>query len=184
MNRQMLVPSGISALRLAALPLFLYYFFNGSTVVATLVFAIAAVTDLFDGFFARKLGVASKFGAYFDAAVDFIFVSGIFAAFTINSYYPAWLLVLIAASFAQFLLSSLYTKRLYDPLGKYIGSVLFIAIALTLLSPATLIFTFVQIGFSLFAITSFVTRTISFATYRKNHLTQKISLKHPKTHTA
>jgi hypothetical protein len=87
------------------------------------------------------------------------------------------------ASFAQFL-SSLYTKKLYDPLGKYIGSVLYIAIALTLLSPATLTFTSVQIGFSLFVITSFVTRTISFATYRKTHLTQKISLKHPKTHTA
>jgi len=180
----MLVPSGISALRLAALPLFLYFFSYGNIAVATLVFAIAAVTDLFDGYFARKLGAASKFGAYFDAAVDFIFVSGIFASFTINSYYPTWLLVLIAASFTQFLVSSLYTKKLYDPLGKYIGSILYIAIALTLLSPATLTFSFVQIGFSLFAITSFATRTISFATYRKTRLTQKISLKHPKTHTA
>jgi phosphatidylglycerophosphate synthase len=184
MNKQILVPSGISALRLAALPLFIYFFFNGSTAVATLVFSIAAVTDLFDGYLARKLGAASKFGAYFDSAVDFIVVFGIFAAFTINSYYPAWMLTLIAASFAQFLVSSHYTKKLYDPLGKYIGSVLYIAIALTLLSPATLTFTFVQIGFSLFAITSFATRTISFATYRKTHLTQKISLKHPKTHTA
>ena len=107
MNKQMLVPSGISAIRLAALPLFIYFFFNGNTAVATLVFAVAMVTDLFDGYLARKLGVASKFGAYFDAAVDFTFVSGIFAAFTINSYYPAWMLVLIAVSFAQFLFSSL-----------------------------------------------------------------------------
>ena len=177
----MLVPSGISTLRLAALPLFIYFFFNGNTAVATLVFAIAVVTDLFDGYLARKLGGASKFGAYFDAAVDFIFVSGIFVAFTINSYYPTWMLVLIAVSFAQFLFSSLYTKKLYDPLGKYIGSALYIAIALTLLSPTTLIFNFVQIGFSLFAITSFVTRTASFtATYRKTYLTQKIDLKHAK----
>src|SRR4030065_868926 len=114
MNKQMLVPSGISALRLAALPLFLYFFFNGNTALAMVVFAMAAVTDLFDGYIARKLGAASKFGAYFDAAVDFIFVSGIFASFTINSSYPAWLLVLIAASFTQFLVSSLYTKKLYD----------------------------------------------------------------------
>ena len=180
----MLVPSGISALRLAALPFFLYFFFNGNTAVATLVFSIAAVTDLFDGYLARKLGAESKFGAYFDSAVDFIVVSGIFAAFTINSYYPAWVLTLIAASFAQFLVSSLYTKKLYDPLGKYIGSILYVSIALTLLSPTALTFNFVQIGFSLFATTSFVTRTVSFATYWKTRLPQKISLKPPKTHTA
>jgi phosphatidylglycerophosphate synthase len=164
MNKQMLFPSGISALRLAALPVFIYFFFNGSIAVATLIFAVAVVTDLFDGYLARKLGVASKFGAYFDAAVDFIFVSGIFAAFTINSYYSAWMLGLILVSFAQFLLSSLYTRKLYDPLGKYIGSALYMAIILTLLSPTTLTFNFVQIGFSLYVLTSFVTRTASFGT--------------------
>jgi phosphatidylglycerophosphate synthase len=173
MNKQKLVPSGISALRLAALPLFLYFFCYGNTTVSMLVFASAAVTDLFDGFIARKLGAESKFGAYFDAATDFIFVLGVFWAFTLSSCYPQWLLVLIAASFTQFLVSSFYTKKLYDPLGKYIGSVLYIAIALTLLSPATLTFTFVQIGFSLFAITSFATRTISFAPTGKHAYPKK-----------
>ncbi|MGE5188183.1 MAG: CDP-alcohol phosphatidyltransferase family protein, partial [Betaproteobacteria bacterium] len=56
MNKQMLVPSGISTLRLAALPLFIYFFFNGNITVATLVFAVAVMTDLFDGYLARKLG--------------------------------------------------------------------------------------------------------------------------------
>jgi phosphatidylglycerophosphate synthase len=185
MKKQMLIPSGISALRLTALPLFLYFFFNGNTAMAMVVFASAAMTDLFDGFFARKLGAVSKFGAYFDAATDFILVLGIFAAFTISSYYPQWMLLLIAFSFAQFLTSSLYTKKLHDPLGKYIGSVLYIAIALSLLFPSTFIFNFVQIGFSLFAITSFVTRTASFTTtYRKTILNQKIDLKHPNAQTA
>jgi hypothetical protein len=110
------------------------------------------------------------------------FVSGIFVAFIINSYYPAWMLVLIAVSFAQFLSSSLYINRLYDHLGKYIGSVLYIAISLTFLSPSTLTSNFGQIGFSLYALTSFATRTASFtSTYRKTHFTQEIDLKHAKT---
>lgn len=185
MNKKMLVPSGISALRLVALPLFLYFFFNTNTTAAMLVFASAILTDLFDGYIARKLGAACKFGAYFDAATDFIFVLGIFGAFTISSYYPQWLLVLIAASFAQFLASSLYTKTLYDPLGKYIGSVLYIAITLSLLFPTTFTFNFVLVGFSLFALTSFATRTVSFTMIcRKTHFTQRIHLKHSKSHTA
>jgi phosphatidylglycerophosphate synthase len=102
MNKQMLIPSGISALRLAALPLFLYFFFNGNTALAMVVFSMAAVTDLFDGYIARKLVAASKFGAYFDAATDFIFVLGIFWAFTLSSYYHQWLLVLIALRLRSF----------------------------------------------------------------------------------
>jgi phosphatidylglycerophosphate synthase len=173
----MLAPSGISALRLAALPLFLYLFFNGHTVLYMLVFALSMVTDLVDGFLARKLKAASKFGAYFDAVTDFVLVMGIFAAFAVSSYYPAWMLLLIGASFAQFLATSLYAKKLYDPIGKYIGSVLYIAIGLTLLSPTAPIFALVEVGFPLFAITSFVTRTASFtANHRKNLLLQRAAL--------
>lgn len=185
MNKQMLVPSGISALRLAALPLFLYFFFNGNKTLATLVFASAALTDLIDGYIARKLGAESKFGAYFDAAADFIFVAGIFAAFTISNYYPSWIIMLIAVSFTQFLFSSIYIKKLYDPLGKYIGSVLYIAITLTLLSPSTLTFAFVKIGSFLFATASIVTRTVSFySTFRKNHFSQKLKIEQSKPSAA
>jgi phosphatidylglycerophosphate synthase len=163
MNKLALVPSGISSLRLAALPIFLYFYTAGNPLACILVFGFSQATDLIDGYVARKLHVASKAGAYFDAAVDFIFISGIFTAFTLSGYYPVWILALIAASFAQFIISSRFTTKLYDPLGKYIGSVLYIAIGLTLLSPTPLVFTIVEVGFSTFAITSFVTRTASYA---------------------
>jgi phosphatidylglycerophosphate synthase len=168
MNIKFLIPSGISALRLAALPIFLYYFIAGNILACILVFGLSQVTDLIDGYAARKLHLASKTGAYFDVVTDFIFIAGIFAAFTISGYYPVWIMALIAASFAQFIVSSVYTKKLYDPLGKYIGSVLYIAIGLTLLSPSPVIFTIVQVGFTMFAITSFVTRTTSYAANYRN----------------
>ncbi len=167
MNKKF-IPSSISALRLAALPLFLYFFSTGASGLCLVVFALAQVTDLIDGYVARKLKVTSRFGAYFDAITDFVLVTGIFTAFTLSNYYPAWVMLLIIASFGQFVVSSLYSKKLYDPLGKYIGSVLYIAITLTLLSPTPIIFTIVEVGFPIWAITSFVTRAISFtSTYRK-----------------
>jgi phosphatidylglycerophosphate synthase len=184
MNKNVLVPSGISALRLVALPLFLCFFANGATAGCIVVFGLAQLTDLLDGYFARKLGVASKFGAYFDAATDFVLVTGIFIAFTLSNYYPAWILLLIAASFTQFIITSRFHKKLYDPLGKYIGSVLYIAIGLTLLAPTTPVFVLVEVGFSGFAITSFVTRTVSLTTdHRKNLLIQR-GLQQAKPHTA
>lgn len=177
MNKKTLIPSGISSLRLVALPFFLYAYSVGNPLACIIVFGLAQVTDLIDGWVARKLGVASKGGAYFDAVTDFALIMGIFAAFTFSGYYPIWIMALIAASFAQFIVSSLYSKKLYDPLGKYIGSVLYIAISLTLLSPTPAIFTIVEVGFPAFATTSLVTRTASLTTNIHKQLTQKTNLK-------
>jgi CDP-diacylglycerol--glycerol-3-phosphate 3-phosphatidyltransferase/cardiolipin synthase len=174
MNKKAFVPSGISSLRLVALPLFLYFFGSGATTWCIFVFGLAQFTDLIDGYVARKLGVASRFGAYFDAVTDFVLVSGIFVAFTLSNYYPVWILLLIAASFSQFIVTSRYSKKLYDPLGKYIGSVLYIALGLTLLSPTAPVFMLVQVGVPAFAISSFVTRAASLtANYRRNLLMQR-----------
>jgi CDP-diacylglycerol--glycerol-3-phosphate 3-phosphatidyltransferase len=170
MNKKDLIPSGFSSLRIIALPLFFYFFSTGATAICLLIFALAQLTDLIDGYAARKLKVSSRFGAYFDAAADFALISGVFAAFTFSNYYPVWMLLLIVLSFAQFIASSLYSKKLYDPLGKYIGGILYIAITLTLLSPTPAIFMIVDIVFPLFAITSFVSRLISFNSSHKRAL--------------
>jgi phosphatidylglycerophosphate synthase len=185
MNKQALIPSGISMLRLAALPIFLYFLSINATALCLLIFALAAVTDLLDGYIARKLKVASKTGAYFDVATDFALITAIFAAFTLNGYYSFWMLAFIGASFAQFVLSSLYTKKLYDPLGKYLGSALYLAIAVTLVFPVSAVFAVVEVGFIVFASTSFVTRTLSFATIHKKNqaLNQIATIKHAKTQT-
>lgn len=185
MNKQALIPSGISMLRIAALPLFLYLFSINAKSLCLLVFAIATTTDLLDGYVARKLKVTSKIGAYFDVATDFTLITGIFIAFTLSNYYSAWMLIFIAASFTQFILSSFYTKKLYDPLGKYLGSALYLAIAVTLALPISAMFIIIEVGFIVFALTSFVTRTISFAGIHKKPLliTQKSTIKHPKTQT-
>ncbi|MCW3983085.1 MAG: CDP-alcohol phosphatidyltransferase family protein [Candidatus Bathyarchaeota archaeon] len=184
MNKKAFVPSGISTLRLVALPLFLYFFTNGATAGCIVVFGFAQLTDLVDGYVARKLGVTSKFGAYFDAATDFVLVTGIFVAFTLSNYYSAWILLLIVASFTQFIVTSRFHKKLYDPLGKYIGSVLYLAIGLTLLSPTEPVFLLVEVGFSVFAVASFVTRTVSLSARYKRNLLIRREMQRIKLHSA
>lgn len=115
------------------------------------------MTDYLDGYLARKLGVASLFGAFYDAATDFTLIIGIYVYFVILGLYPLWLSILITAAFLQFLLTSRYLKKIYDPVGRYLGSALYIGVALTLLYPTPPVFVFVQyafIGFFLFSIAS------------------------------
>ena len=178
MNKKAWIPSGLSSLRIIALPLFFYFFSTGAITICLLIFALAQLTDLIDGYVARKLKVTARFGAYFDAAADFALISGVFAAFIISNYYPVWMLLLIVLSFAQFIASSLYSKMLYDPLGKYIGSILYIAITLTLLSPTPAIFMIVEVVVPLFAITSFITRIISFSSIHKRAIIIEKALRH------
>jgi len=161
MNKNLAIPTFISSLRIAALPLFIYLYNIGNVTACLILLAFCAATDFLDGYFARKLNATSRFGAYYDAATDFTLVMGVFAVFYAVGYYPVWLLLLIAASFVQFLATSLYGKKLYDPVGKYLGSALYIGVTLTLIWPTEAIFIFVQYAFVGFFLVSIASRIVS-----------------------
>ena len=164
--QRILIPTIISSLRIAVLPLF-FYLYNPANIIPCLVLlAFSASTDFFDGYLARKLRASSRFGAYYDATTDFALVIGIFAFFTIKGFYPIWLPILIATAFVQFLVTSHYSKKLYDPVGKYIGSALYIGIVLTLVFPAQATYSFVQYAFLGFFLISLLSRIISLT---RNH---------------
>ena len=66
------IPNILSASRIAlCLPLLLV---DAMTVPFWVLYLIAGVTDILDGFLARRWGVESKFGARLDSLADFVFV--------------------------------------------------------------------------------------------------------------
>ena len=163
MKRLTAIPLIVSSLRIGVLPIIIFFYATGDVDLSLAVFAFAAVTDLMDGYLARKMGVTSKFGAYYDGATDFVLVTGIYAFLISKAIYPIWLLLLITASFGQFLVSSLYTRKLYDPIGRYTGSALYLGIVLTLVFPTQAVFDFVQFAFIGFFVVSLASRALSLA---------------------
>ena len=135
----------ITALRLVILPFLAYAFSTGNTIGTYILFLFAISTDLADGYVARKLNVKSTYGVYFDAFVDYFFISGMFWVFINHGFYPAWMLVVIGLVFLQFLLTSIFLKHLFDPIGKYYGSLLFGAVGLTLLFSGSQFYDFITI---------------------------------------
>lgn len=73
---------------------------------ASVLFALAVITDVYDGKLARRLGQTSAFGGLFDHSTDAIFVTVATAACAylelINPYLP----VLIMLAFMQYMLDS------------------------------------------------------------------------------
>jgi CDP-diacylglycerol--glycerol-3-phosphate 3-phosphatidyltransferase/cardiolipin synthase len=133
-NRAILhIPSIMTILRLLTFPLTIFAVSIGQIVYADLLFIFAITSDFFDGHIARKLGVSSKFGARLDVIVDFAFIGGMFFYFVEMGFYPLWTLLLIVGMFGQFIVTSGLLKMMYDPFGKYYGSLLYGAVGLTLL---------------------------------------------------
>ena len=58
--------------------------------VAFVVFVIAALTDYFDGYYARKMKLVSDFGKLMDAITDKILVLGLFAVLIAFDLLPKW----------------------------------------------------------------------------------------------
>lgn len=158
----------ISSLRIVALPLFIYVYNTGNAISCLGLLGFCATTDFLDGYVARKLNVTSSLGAYYDATTDFIFMFGIFSLLFSLGFYPVWFPMIIIFAFIQFIITSYLANKLYDPVGRYLGSTLYIGVVLTLVWPTETVFAFVQYAFVGFFLFSFASRIISLTRKRAN----------------
>lgn len=76
-------------------------------VIALIVAVIAALTDLLDGYLARKLKVESDFGRLVDPLADKIFVLATYTMMVSYDIVPGWFLIIILAR--EFIVTGLRT---------------------------------------------------------------------------
>jgi phosphatidylglycerophosphate synthase len=152
------VPSAVTAVRLGLVPLLAFLVIAGMLFYGAALFLFLLFTDFLDGYLARKHGVSSKFGAYFDATADFILIFAMFLAFGSVGFYADWVLILVAAVFAVFVLTSRTSSKIYDPMGKYYGSLLYGAIGLRFIVSGQLFCSVVTIGVAAFSAASILSR--------------------------
>jgi len=86
-----------------------------------------------------------------------------FLYFVAQGFYSVWLPLLIAVAFAQFLLSSLSSRLVYDPVGKYYGSLLYGAVGLSLLFSEALVHEVVAAGIMVSTLILFLSRLVYLA---------------------
>lgn len=84
------LPNILTLFRIASIPVFVLVFYwpsEHSNFAAMLVFLVAAITDLLDGYLARKLNQSSSFGAFLDPVADklMVAVALVLAAVDLNS---------------------------------------------------------------------------------------------------
>ena len=71
------IPTGLTLLRIALIPVFVgafYLPFDWTHLLTTAIFALAAITDWLDGYLARRWNQTSAFGAFLDPVADKLIV--------------------------------------------------------------------------------------------------------------
>ncbi len=107
-------PTQLTVLRIILTPVFLLLLFTEGfqfKVYSFLIFIIASLTDWYDGYFAKKLGIVSKFGKFLDPLADKILVSSAFIAFYILGYVKLWIVIVVVVR--DFLITGLRSYALF-----------------------------------------------------------------------
>jgi cardiolipin synthase len=79
--------------RLAAVPFAVQAILHGEHQRALVIVLAAALTDAIDGALARRFGITTSVGAYFDPITDKIFLSAVYIALAKISSVPWWLVI-------------------------------------------------------------------------------------------
>jgi len=92
------VPNLLTMGRVVAIPFFVWLLDTPTPVRgfwACIVFTLAAITDLLDGYLARKLGVVSVLGKFLDPLADKLIVMAALVWMVPMGRMPAWAVVLL-----------------------------------------------------------------------------------------
>jgi cardiolipin synthase (CMP-forming) len=91
------VPNLISGLRLATVPPFVWLFVTGRENPAVLLYGVAAATDFFDGYIARRTGAVTELGKLLDPLADRVFIIALAMALVARGTLPLWLAGVVIA---------------------------------------------------------------------------------------
>jgi len=135
------VPNILSLARIILTPLFiilLFADFKMAKVFALLVFAIAAITDAYDGYLARKYNQITPEGKFLDPLADKILVLSAFISFAFINIIDFWMVGIIIfrdlfVTGLRFIMSSRGFEFVTSKLSKYKTAFQLTIIILTLI---------------------------------------------------
>ncbi len=110
------VPNLLSALRLVAAPVAAWAIMADHDSLALAMFAFAGLSDLADGFVARRWGFTSRFGAWLDPIADKLLMLLCFIALLRVGAMALWLVMLVIARDALIATGALLAKTLGLPM--------------------------------------------------------------------
>ncbi|HAY22079.1 CDP-diacylglycerol--glycerol-3-phosphate 3-phosphatidyltransferase [Desulfobacca acetoxidans] len=94
-NSRLTVPNVITMIRILATPLFVIFLLQGVYDRAMIIFVLAGLSDLIDGYIARNFKQKSPLGAHLDPLADKLLITSSFLVLGYFHKVPAWLAIIV-----------------------------------------------------------------------------------------
>jgi len=105
------VPNILTTMRFFLIPVFVVIIFSDSEhalMVSLGVFLIAGITDVLDGFIARKYNLITKFGTVMDPLADKLMLLTVLICYTIKDMIPIWIVLVMVTKELLMIIGGLY----------------------------------------------------------------------------
>lgn len=92
------IPNQLTALRILLVPVFVVLLLQVDPYLklfGVIVFAVASLTDIYDGYHARKYGVTTRLGAFLDPLADKLLITAAFFLYVWMGYLVLWMVILV-----------------------------------------------------------------------------------------
>jgi cardiolipin synthase len=87
----------LTTLRILLIPVFVTMLVYRHTTMALLVFCLASLTDLLDGYIARSRGSQTRLGAFLDPVADKLLLTSAFVTLTWLKVIPFWIAAVVVS---------------------------------------------------------------------------------------
>jgi len=111
------LPNILTLIRIILIPIFplayFYDFFGSGSTIAIIVYIIANLTDLLDGYFARKFNMVTDFGTVLDPLADKLMLVCVLITLSFLKIVPVIIVVIVSIKEVFMIISSvfLYFKK-------------------------------------------------------------------------
>ncbi|SDY97786.1 CDP-diacylglycerol--glycerol-3-phosphate 3-phosphatidyltransferase [Proteiniborus ethanoligenes] len=173
------IPNVLTTIRFLLVPIFVFIFYSSienNILYATIVFAIAGVTDVLDGYIARTYNMVTKWGVAMDPLADKLMQLTVLICFTSKAYLPIWVIIVVGLKEILMVIGALFLYYSFEktviPANRY-GKIATIAFYIAILSiafnfPETLSFILVLLAVML-TLLAFINYFLGFKEVRKDN---------------
>ncbi|NLY66203.1 MAG: CDP-diacylglycerol--glycerol-3-phosphate 3-phosphatidyltransferase [Tissierellia bacterium] len=136
------IPNILTIIRILLVPLYLWVFYTveqNRILYAGTIYILAGLTDVLDGYIARKYNMISKLGAALDPLADKLMTFAVLISFTSANLIPSWVLLILGMKEILMILGGiilyLFKEKRVLPSNKYgkIATVSFYAAILSII---------------------------------------------------
>ncbi|TCD47620.1 CDP-diacylglycerol--glycerol-3-phosphate 3-phosphatidyltransferase [Chlorobium sp. N1] len=92
------IPNQLTLLRILLVPVFVFLLLQDGAMmklIGVVVFTVASLTDLYDGWHARRFNVVTRIGAFLDPLADKLLITAAFLVYVWMGYLELWMVLLV-----------------------------------------------------------------------------------------